>query len=373
MKKILYYFPFNPIEKNDGSKTRAFELLKTFKENGFLVDFVYEKTKNLERNLHQKLIDSSIVNRAFAIKRRPEKASLKYFVYKIHKLFQVKTSLSNYFFRKSFEKIVTNTNYDFVIISYVLYSDLVKNKKIFKNSKTIVDTHDFLTVQFKNKQKQIGKNFQNELQQMKKFDEVWAISFDEYTLFSHFLKSVKYVPFCLDIENLKSEESKTFDLIYIASENHHNVSSAKWFFENVYPQLNKKISILIIGKIGNHIQNQENITKILFAQDLSNYYSTSKISICPMLSGSGVKIKVIEALSFGLPIVTNIRGVDGLPNKKNNGCLVSNDAMEFAENINQLLFDNEFYKEKSIEAKTFFESQFSKTKFAKIMENLLKK
>jgi glycosyltransferase involved in cell wall biosynthesis len=372
MKKILYYFPFNPIEKNDGSKTRAFELLKFFKENDYLVDFVYEKTRNIDQNLHQKLIDSGFVEQALSITRRPQKTSLKYLVYKIHKLFQAKTSLSNYFFRKDFEKIAKKSEYDFVIISYALYSDLIKNRTLFKNSKTIVDTHDFLTIQFKNKQKHIGENFQNELEQLKKFDEVWAISFDEYTLFSHFLTSVKYVPFCLDVENLSLEKSKVYDLIYIASENHHNVTAAKWFFENVYTQLDKKISILVIGKIGNHIQNQENITKILFAQDLSNYYSTSKISICPMLSGSGVKIKVIEALSFGLPIVTSIRGVDGLPNKTNNGCLVSNNAVEFAENINQLLTDDKFYQEKSIEAKSFFESQFSKVKFTKIMKNLLK-
>lgn len=370
MKKILYFFPFNPIEKKDGSKTRALELLKYFKEKGFSVDFVYEKTKDLDHNLHQKLIDSNFVDQAFCIRRRQKKISFNYFFYKIHKLFQEKTSLSNYFFRKDFEKIVKKSNYDFVIVSYVLYSDLIKNKNLFKKSKTIVDTHDFLTVQFKNKQNHIGKNFQNELNQMKKFDEAWAISFDEYTLFSHFLKSVKYVPFCLDVQNSNSEKSKVFDLIYVASDNLHNVASAKWFFENVYPLLDKKISILVVGKIGVHIQNQKNITKILFVEDLSNHYLTSKISICPMLSGSGVKIKVIEALSFGLPTVTNTRGVDGLPNKKDNGCLVSNNATEFTENINQLLFDDAFYKKKSIEAKTFFENQFSKKIFIDIMNNL---
>ena len=73
-----------------------------------------------------------------------------------------------------------------------------------------------------------------------------------------------------------------------------------------------------------------------------------------MLSGTGLKIKVAEALSFGLPIVCNERGIDGLLNKTKNGCLVTNNEIEFANNITKLLENSDYYAEISNEAKTFF-------------------
>jgi len=57
--------------------------------------------------------------------------------------------------------------------------------------------------------------------------------------------------------------------------------------------------------------------------NLVEFYQNVSIVICPMFSGTGVKIKVLEALSYGIPVVTNQRGVDGLLNKSANGCLVT--------------------------------------------------
>ena len=73
-----------------------------------------------------------------------------------------------------------------------------------------------------------------------------------------------------------------------------------------------------------------------------------------MLSGTGIKIKVLEALSHSLPIVTNRRGVDGLVNKKSNGCIVESTGKGFAKAILRLLKDESFYLEKKKEAETYF-------------------
>ncbi|MDE5448512.1 glycosyltransferase family 4 protein, partial [Elizabethkingia meningoseptica] len=87
---------------------------------------------------------------------------------------------------------------------------------------------------------------------------------------------------------------------------------------------------------------------------LDDYYKSAKIAICPMLSGTGIKIKVLEALSYSLPVVTNRRGVDGLINKSLNGCLVSESGLEFADNIMKLLNDDKFYEEIKHYGKKYF-------------------
>jgi glycosyltransferase involved in cell wall biosynthesis len=56
---------------------------------------------------------------------------------------------------------------------------------------------------------------------------------------------------------------------------------------------------------------------------------------------------VVEALSYGMPVVCNTRGIDGLIDKTNNGCLVSDDPVEFANNIMKLLTDEPEYKKQA--------------------------
>ena len=370
MKKILYFFPFNPIEKKDGSKTRALELLKYFKEKGFELDFVYEK--NIDNNAaHDVLLkDMNLANNIWSIKRRPNTFSFHYLIYKFHKLFlRKKTSLNNLFFDKQFNKILKNNTYDYIIISYATYAGLINRKHNLKNATTIIDTHDFLTAQIQDKNKlKIGQYFQDEINRLRQFDEVWAISNDELYVFSQFVSNVKLVPFTTT-DAIKGIEhlNRKFDVLYVASENPHNLKAAKWFFSEVYPLLEPTLRIAVVGKICKHIGVFENVTKFNFIDDLSEIYNTSKITICPMLSGTGVKIKVIESLFFGLPVVTNYRGIDGLPNKTRNGCFVTNSHITFAGYIANLLENKALYNIAKTEATHFFNEHFSK----KIIYNIL--
>ena len=80
-----------------------------------------------------------------------------------------------------------------------------------------------------------------------------------------------------------------------------------------------------------------------------------------MLSGTGLKIKVVESLSYGIPVVCNERGVDGLLSKINNGCLVSNNPNEFASFIEKLLNDEKYYNKISGEGKNFFAQSLDET------------
>lgn len=91
-----------------------------------------------------------------------------------------------------------------------------------------------------------------------------------------------------------------------------------------------------------------------------------------MLTGTGVKVKVVEALAHGLPVVSTLRGIDGLPNKSLNGCLVSDDPAEFAQNIITLLSNKEEYNTQSTFAKELFNNSFSKAVLYKELDSAFK-
>ena len=374
--KILYFYPENPLLLTQGNNARANKLLEYFKTRNIEVDFVGEETKDFTIEDSKELVKSGLAKRAFLLKQFDRKKNqLKYFIFK--SLPRLLTGEIKEFDKlkpyqlSGFKKIISENNYDYIIISYVYWHKLI-GEIDKKNAKLIVDTHDFLTSQYQHKKKfKLGKYFESEINILNKFDEILVISSDEKFTFSQFIKKpIHVVAHGLPVKNIIKD--KSIDVIYVASENEHNVAAVKWFFEKVYPHLAKNIKITVVGKITKHVTDYENVTKIGFINDLDEAYASSKIAICPMLSGTGLKIKVAEALSFGLPIVCNERGIDGLLNKTRNGCLVTNDEIEFANNITNLLENSDFYEEISNEAKVFFNETLNSNIVNKKLDEIFK-
>ncbi len=360
MTKILFFYPDNPLIINQGNNSRANKLLNYFKSRNCIVDFVGEHKRDFLPEELEDIKNSGLVNDVYMVPKR-KNSGLKYLfgtsIPNKIKGFPRQFQRISYNQKKYFENILNENSYDYIIISYVLFFPFIENKSLTKNSKVIVDTHDFFTGQFSQiKRTDLGKLFKTEINQLKKFDSIWAISAEEQFIFSQFLpeKEILTIPHGVESNFTQKSETKEIDLFYVASNNPHNLNSAKWFFEKVYPLLPKHIQITIVGRVNQVIDDYPNVRKIEFAESLDELYQSSKVTICPMLSGTGLKIKVVESLSYGIPVVCNERGVDGLLSKINNGCLVSNNPNEFADFIEKLLNDEEYYNKISREGKEFF-------------------
>jgi len=378
--RILYFYPENPLSFSQGNNSRALSLLHYFKNRNIHIDFVGEESKEFGQDSINELKSEDLIKNGYLLKKEKKSSNIvKYYLnYSFSKKFNSKFKdfdRTKFGYKEQFSKILKDNEYDIIIISYVYWSPLLDNVTKGTKTKWIVDTHDFLTSQFQDHKKfALDRYFKREINLMKKFDDVWVISNEEKYLFSQFVKSpVSLVTHGLpnNIET-SSKTEKTIDLVYVASENFHNIKSANWFFKEAYPFLSSDIKIAVVGKIGNHIPKFENVENLVFVKDLDEVYKKSKIAICPMLSGTGVKIKVIESLSHGIPVVCTERGVDGLLNKTNNGCLTTNDPSLFSDYINKLLNDAEFYKQNHLEAKKFFEDNFDIKKTYNVLDGIFK-
>jgi glycosyltransferase involved in cell wall biosynthesis len=388
MKRVLYFFPDNLGQLNVGNKTRAIELLHFFKDRNISVDFVTLKAE--KRNFYNEteavtfIKDNQLADNVFLLPRKPgaQNALLYFFKHKLWDLFYylftfpVKSSIPTFLtiaLKRAFEQLLKNKSYDQIIISYVQCADLISNKDLVGNAYCIVDTHDFITAQFKDKSSfNLGATFEDEINRLNLFDEIWTISSDEQYVFSQFCKPpVRLLPIMLNSPQAASQNysNRKYDIIYVASDNVHNQLAAKWFFDKVYPLLPKSINICVIGKINNHLSLDDHITKLPFVEDLAPYYTDAKVAICPMLSGTGIKIKVVEAMAYGLPVVCNSRGVDGLPNKTDNGCIVTDDDEAFSDGITTLLNNTAFYQQQSKLALYTFDTNFSRQAVYNILDS----
>lgn len=376
--RILYFYPENPLSFSQGNNSRALSLLHYFKNRNIEIDFVGEASKEFGEDTINELKTDDLIRKGYLLKKEKKSSNIiKYYLnYSFPKKFNSKLKdfdRTKFGYKEQFSKILKENEYDIIIISYVYWSPLLDGVTKGYQTKWIVDTHDFLTSQFQDHKKfALDRYFKREINLMQKFDDVWVISNEEKYLFSQFVKSsVSLVTHVLpnNIE-ASSKTEKIIDIVYVASENFHNIKSVNWFFKEVYPLLSSDFKIFIVGKIGNHISNFDNVEKLLFVKDLDEVYKKSKIAICPMLSGTGVKIKVIESLSHGIPVVCTEKGVDGLLNKTNNGCLTTNDVSLFSEYINKLLKDDAFYNQNHLEAKRFFEDNFDIKETYKVLDRI---
>lgn len=372
--KVLYFFPGNPLVRSQGNHVRAYTLLQYFKAKNITLDLVAEADKHFTEQDVEALKSQKLVNQVHFLPKH-KKGGLSYFLkVSIPKLF---SKIPKPFDRRqlnqqqAFNKVLQANTYDKIIVSYSCWIPLVLDNPYLKGATTIVDTHDFLTSQFKSRKDfKLGEFFEGEMKLLNSVDQVWAISVEEKYLFEQFIKTPVHLVPHLTTSKIQST-TKTIDVLYVASENEHNIVAAQWFFNKVYPLLETNISITVVGKINKHIKDYPNVNKINYVEDLSATYNASKVVICPMLSGTGLKIKVVEALSFNLPVVCNTRGVDGLINKVDNGCLVTDNATKFASYITQLLNDSSFYEANKQKANLFYEEFLSEKAVYSTLDQIL--
>lgn len=364
VSQILYFFPENPYNPIGGNRTRARSLLENFRREGHHVTFVSDDRGGFAEGDLEAMRQQGLILKYYLLR---ENSFLHFLRESLPKFFGLPTfELDRARFGQSrkFKEILKNENYDTVIISYVLWANLLGRKKPRKmrHEKYILDTHDFITAQFQLRRWfDLGKYFATEISTMRRFDYVLTLSEEERYLFAQFVGADKVLHVAHGRSGGIRNAESDYDIIYVASANEHNVSAARWFFNEVYPLLPATARILVVGQVALHINTYANVTLVQQTERLNEYYAASRMAICPMFSGTGLKIKIVEAMAYGLPVVTSRWGTNGLPNKTRNGCVVATTAKDFADSIERLLIDKAHYDQVSAASKLFFDDHFDET------------
>lgn len=364
-KRLLYFVPDNPFGGKSGNRTRYLQLLDYLSSLSpqYEVEFLsLGDHSGPWEEVHKRQFAARYPNMKLHIYyRRVSRTNKvkKFFAYRIPtaipRLFSGTTvDLTHFILRNNVRKLVRQGNFDTVIASYASWGRIFDG--IDPNIEKIIDTHDFLTAQRHHEKNKIGKLFQSEMNILRKFDYIWTYSSEEAYLFEQFTDAkVIHLPTSVGAPAAHQRPVvDPADIIYVASANRHNVSSAQWLCKEVLPYLGD-LKIQVVGKICEYIDDHPNIVKQGMVENIALLYQRCKIAICPMLSGTGVKIKVIEALSYDLPVVTTRRGMDGLLNKVNNGCIVAENGQEFAEGILRLMHDESYYEKHRHDARSYFQ------------------
>lgn len=147
--------------------------------------------------------------------------------------------------------------------------------------------------------------------------------------------------------------NKNFDALFVGTMSWKpNTDAINWFLNEVLPLIKVDLpnfKVKIVGKdAAQKIKSDnENVEVIGYVESLDDFYKTTRISINPARSGGGVKVKLMEAAAFGLPIITTNHGIAGFNEDIKNNLIVKNKPEDFATAVIQLLRNGELRKEYS--------------------------
>jgi glycosyltransferase involved in cell wall biosynthesis len=111
-----------------------------------------------------------------------------------------------------------------------------------------------------------------------------------------------------------------------------------WFLNNVLPKVPKETKFLIIGpnlpdRIEHSLDSYKNVSYLGFVKNPYETIKTCSALIAPLFQGAGVKVKVIESLACGTPVIGTPIAFEGIPRPVRMGISVCRTPNEFAEQI----------------------------------------
>lgn len=376
MKNILFILPWLPYPLKSGGHQAIFNGIKAVVED-YNVFITYDKNENDDDSEEQanlsKALGHIVTILPFIKKVQPQKQSFLLRCYlrfwnikeRIKKFFHPKQKIYNlYFFKIAVSDNKKNLFINDLIKSYNI--NIVQCEMIARisdvlylpsNIKKIYVQHqiDYIRNQLDLQQQNLISKYKEELYQSKQseifllnqFDSIIALSEHDKNIMekdgvstpinvSPAIVSTEFHPF------ISTTKKKV--LSFVGPSRHPpNVAGLQWFLENCWNELKKKdadYTLQIIGEWAHSLKQafSRKFPEIKFCGFVPNLEEAVKntIMIVPINVGSGIRMKILEAISLGIPVVSTVIGAQGLPLKDQIDCFITDDAQTFVLDILKL-------------------------------------
>lgn len=124
-----------------------------------------------------------------------------------------------------------------------------------------------------------------------------------------------------------------------------NIDGILWFLDEIYPRIQQKVAgvrCTLIGarppeSITQRGQADKSITVTGYVEDPMPYFQDSSMMIVPVRAGGGMRVKILNALSQGIPIVSTVVGCEGIAVANEHDILIEDEPQAFADACIRLL------------------------------------
>ena len=156
------------------------------------------------------------------------------------------------------------------------------------------------------------------------------------------------IPFGINLDTLTGspEQPAEASLFHIGTMNWYpNEESIKWLISEVWPMVHKRKPNLELHLAGRYMPewltklSKPNIYVDGEVPDVWEYMQRFSIMVVPLFSGSGIRIKIVEAMAAGKAIITTAIGAEGINYENGQHLIIAKDARSFTDAIVKLCDD----------------------------------
>ncbi len=250
-------------------------------------------------------------------------------------------------YEEKFKEFIEGKNFNLAIVEYIELSNIIEY--LPPTTITMLDTHDLVFEKIKSFKEfrvdydGVSLSKKDELEIFECYDYVLLIQKKDFEKVAKEIDNSKLLlvthpPF---LEKISIREICRV-VGYVASPYQPNIEGFKWFLDNIWPVISSRyyLTLHVYGNIGGSfvsVKNLKNITFHGFIDDLQYAYREMDIAINPVRCGAGLKIKNVEALGYGIPLITTSHGASGMEEVASKAFLVADTPIEFLEAFDKMI------------------------------------
>ena len=179
------------------------------------------------------------------------------------------------------------------------------------------------------------------------------------------------LPYCFDRFADDRPPPPARDIVFVAGFAHPpNEDAARWFVVTVLPRVRVRLPDARFAIVGSNPTARVRalagpgvtVTANLSDEALQDCYARARVAVVPLRCGAGVKLKVVEALTEGVPLVTTSIGAQGLPGVAEVAG-VHDDADAFADAVYALLVNDALWRQRCAAQISYARQRFNAAAF----------
>ena len=181
-------------------------------------------------------------------------------------------------------------------------------------------------------------------------------------------EALKVIPNGLDLELYKGDWQPPMSdsLIFPGALTYQaNFDAMVFFLETVFPLVQlqcPEVTLRITGRTDGapltRLPVNEHVVLTGYVKDVRPVIAQSRVCVVPLLTGGGTRLKILEAMVLGTPVVSTSRGAEGLEATPGEHILIADQPEEFADAVVRLLTDDALHDRLSVNGRCLVKEQY---------------
>lgn len=177
---------------------------------------------------------------------------------------------------------------------------------------------------------------------------------------------IDVIPNCVQVDEYESLSRPLVadQLVFSGSFRYSaNYEAMVWFVGEVFPHILEHIPNAHLVITGDHaslpLPSTKNIILAGYVDDIRSLIASSYVSVAPLLSGGGTRLKILEAMAIGTPVVSTSKGAEGLDAVVGEHLFVGNSPEVFAQHVVRILKNNALREQVAKRAHQFVKEKYN--------------